>query len=401
MTWRRLALGLLLVFPSASMAQDVTLHGMADFRLVAPSGQVSNVDGGLGKFSWGDGRGSPVLPEFGQGVLRGSVLFTPALRAVAEIRYDPQQKTAIDLLDAYFRYSPVSTSRWRWGIRAGAFFPPISLETPNIGWTPEWTLTPSALNAWIGEELRIIGTEMNVEWRGDLDRFELVAAAYGLNQPAGEAMSAYGWTFDARPTGLADHLRLPGLPVAPGAKYNYEFRQFDQSIGWYTGIAWERLDLGRIALLRYDNEANPHKHDSAEFAWHTRFWSLAGNTQIGPVVVLAQAMVGTTVIEPLLGSNFTTEFWAWYVLAGIERGNWRYAVRFDQFATSESGPATGLKGTEHGVAGTAAIIWTPRKGINVIGEVISTNYNRAQRVLIGQAPHVIETQAQLALRVSF
>src|SRR5258705_9405197 len=56
-------------------------------------------------------------------------------------------------------YRPVSTSAFRWSIKAGAFFPPISLENTEIGWTSPWTLTPSAINAWVGEELRTIGLE--------------------------------------------------------------------------------------------------------------------------------------------------------------------------------------------------------------------------------------------------
>jgi hypothetical protein len=220
---------------------------MADFRLIAPSGQVSNYDGGLGKFAWGDG-GSPVIPAFGQAVLRGSILFTPDLRAVAEIRYDPAQKTAINILESYLRYRPVSTSRWRWGVRGGAFFPPVSLETPEIGWASEWTVTPSAVNSWVGQELRILGAEATLEWRGDVDRFEFVAAAYGWNEPAGAAMAAYGWTFNDRPIGLFDHLRMPNYFAAPGAAaYTYEFRQFDHSVGWYLGATWERPDLGRIS----------------------------------------------------------------------------------------------------------------------------------------------------------
>jgi hypothetical protein len=381
---------------------DVSLTGLADLRLVAPSGQDSNTNGGLGKLPWGDGRGSPVIPELDQAVLRGSVLLLPDLRLSAEFRYDPMQKTVVDVLDAFVRYRPVSVTRWRWNFRAGAFFPPISLENTGIGWTPEWTLTPSAINAWIGEELRILGAEATVEWRGDIDRFELLAAAFGDNEPAGAAIATYGWTFNNRATGLLDHVRLPDVFSAGGVPYYVdEFRQFDHSVGWYLGATWEREDVGRVALLRYDNEADPNAHDATEFAWHTRFWSLSGSSQIGPVVILAQAMQGATTIEPFAGFVATTNFWAYYVLAGVERGDWRFALRFDQFATSEDSPGPAPNNTEHGVALTTAVTWTPRKGISVVGELLATDYSAAQRTFIGKSPHVVETQAQVALRLSF
>jgi hypothetical protein len=390
------------MLPCSAMAQDFSLSGMADLRLVAPSGQDSNENGGLGVLPWGDGRGSPVIPELDQAVLRGSALILPDLRATAEIRYDPTQKTVVDLLDAYVRYRPVSTSAWRWSVRTGAFFPPISLENGGIGWSPEWTLTPSAINAWVGEELRIIGSEATIEWRGDVDHFEFTAAAYGLNEAAGVAMYAYGWTFNDPATGLLDHVRLPNAISFTGTPwYSDEFRQFDHSIGWYAGLTWDRPDIGRISLLRYDNEADPNAHDNSEYGWHTRFWSLSASTEIGPVIILAQAMTGATTIEPFAGYTDTTNFWACYVLAGIEQGDWRYAVRFDEFGTAELNPSSPPGNDQHGVALTAAVTWTVRKGIRITGELLGVDYRQAERTLIGKPPHVVETQAQLALRLSF
>ncbi len=397
-----LAAGMTFAMSCGGMAQHVTFSGLLDLRLLAPSGQDSNMDGGLGKLSWGDSRGSPVIPDLSEAVLRAAAVLTPDLLALAEVRYDPRQKTVIDLVDAYVRYRPVSTSRWRWSVRVGAFFPPVSLENTNIGWSADWTLTPSAINAWIGEELRAIGGETTLEWRGDVDQITFTAAAFGWNEPAGAAIAAYGWTFNERPTGLFDHVRLPDIFAAPGAQlWSYEFRQLDHSVGWYAGISWERPDIGRIALLRYDNEADPAATDGTEFGWRTKFWSLSGSTQIGPVVILAQAMIGSTAINPFAGYVSTTQFWAYYVLAGIERDKWRFAVRFDQFATSETSPSPPPRGDEHGIAGTTAITWMPRKGISVVAELIAIDYNRAQRVLIGESPHATEIQAQLALRLSF
>jgi hypothetical protein len=307
----------------------------------------------------------------------------------------------VDVIDAYVRYRPVSLTPWRWSVRAGAFFPPISLENTGIGWTTEWTLTPSAINAWIGQELRVLGGETTLEWRGDVDRFEVVASAYGDNEPAGATIASYGWTFNDRATGLLDHVRLPNVFNGGPPFHIDEFRQFDHAIGWYLGFTWDRPDIGRISFLRYDNEADAAAHDATQFAWRTRFWSLSASTEIGPVVVLAQAMHGATTIEPFADFTSTTNFWAWYVLAGVERGDWRFAVRFDQFATVEVSPATPPKNDEHGIAGTTAVTWTPRKGISVVGELMAIDYTRAQRVLIGKPPHVTEVQAQLALRLSF
>ena len=406
--WPLAAIGMLL--GGVAHAQQLHVEGLADLRVVVPSGQESNLDGGLGKLRWGnDDGGAAVRPELGGLVLRGVLDLTPELLVVGEIRSDTQQKTPVDIVDAFVRWRPVSTTRWRWWLKAGAFFPPISLENTGIGWSTEWTLTPSAINAWVGDELRIIGGEAMVEWRGDSDHLQAYGSIFGWNQPAGVALANRGWSFNDRPLGLFDHIRLPDVVAeqreALGQTYHSlfegEFRQIDRSPGWYAGVAWERPEYGRIALLRYDNRADPAMQSGGQFAWRTKFWSLSASTELAGFVVLSQAMVGSTVITPLPTVSSVTDFWAAYVLAGYERGNWRYAVRFDEFGTSERHPGPTPRLSEQGFAGTAAVTWSPWKWLRVTGEVICIDYTRAQRTLQGVSPHTIETQAQLAARLRF
>ena len=54
---------------------------------------------------------------------------------------------------------PAAAGPVSWSVKTGAFFPTISLENDDLGWTSPYTLTPSAINSWIGEELRTIGSE--------------------------------------------------------------------------------------------------------------------------------------------------------------------------------------------------------------------------------------------------
>ena len=69
------------------------------------------------------------------------------------------QRSGVDALEAYARYSPQTSGDWQWSVKAGAFFPPISLENTEVGWTSPWTLTPSAINSWVGEEVKVVGGE--------------------------------------------------------------------------------------------------------------------------------------------------------------------------------------------------------------------------------------------------
>ena len=384
-----------------------SFNGYADLRLVHPADSTGVFDGGPGKTRWGnDGNPEAVAPELGAIVLRASAVPTPALRAVAEFRYDSQQKTALDIVDAFVRYRPVSITRWRWSVKAGAFFPPISLENTDLGWTSPWTLTPSAINSWVGDELRTIGGEASIEWRGDVDYLTASAALMGWNQPAGVGIALRGWTFDDNPTGLLGHLRLPDAIVEGNlsgndsyrAVYEDEFRQIDGNPGWYATASWERPDLGRLTALYYDNNADP----AAPGAWHTKFWSAGASTQFGNVVVMAQGMVGSTEIHPVSYFTSSTDFRAAYLLAGWEQKQFRYALRLDDFGTSTQPSGALPEPGEHGTAVTAAVTWKPRRWMRIISEVLYVDSWRPQRLLYDDTPaQAKETQVQLALRVSF
>jgi len=75
------------------------------------------------------------------------------------LRAEPDDRNVVDALEAYLRYAPASDGDVSWSMKAGAFFPTISLENDDLGWASPYTLTPSAINSWIGDELRTIGGE--------------------------------------------------------------------------------------------------------------------------------------------------------------------------------------------------------------------------------------------------
>src|SRR5262249_5141994 len=135
---------------SPACAQDFSLHGFADARLIVSPDETSWVDGGLGKARYGDGNEGARIGA-AAGVAGWQI--DAAWLAVADLRYQAALGPALSLTEAYVRLRPVSTSRWRWSIKAGEFFAPVSLENEGIGWTSLWTLTPSAIDSWVGDEL--------------------------------------------------------------------------------------------------------------------------------------------------------------------------------------------------------------------------------------------------------
>lgn len=146
------------------------LRGYADLGIAVTDTRVGWTDGGVGKLRYGTDESGErdVFPVFSEAMLIGNLSWGRAWRAHLALKYDDEQRHALDIAEAYLAYRGPPRPTLRWRARAGTFIPPFSLENHAIGWTSPYTLSSSALNAWIGEELRVNGGELKaiVPWRG-------------------------------------------------------------------------------------------------------------------------------------------------------------------------------------------------------------------------------------------
>jgi len=396
---KRFALILPLIATPAAAA-DFSFEGYGDFRLISPPSTNSYLDGDLGKLRYSNGE-ETFQP--GDIVGEGRVLVTPELMATATARVNTQYGPGADILEGYVRYRPVSTTEWRWSVKAGAFFPPMSLENDQVGWSTFWTITPSAINSWVGNELRIIGAEGTLEWRRASGDITLSGAVFGWNDPAGVMMADRGWNFDDRYTGLIEHSRLPDAAAFGGATppiYANLFTEMDNSPGWYVDLSWEPEDLGGFEIMRYDNETDPSVIKGGQIGWHTRFWDVGYQKQFGRLTLLAQGISGATTIEPSPFYHQTTDFKSAYALAGYDMDKWWVAARLDLFQTrTQASFPSSLN--EDGHAYTLSLSYLPQKWLRFTGELLSVDDTRQERIAVGEAAHQIETQFQFLTRVYF
>jgi hypothetical protein len=393
------------IAPSLLRAQDFQLHGFADLRVIAAPDERSWSRGGLGKTRYG---GNDDGARFGGAALSATWQATPQLLVVADLRYQPQDHAAASLIEAFARYRPVSTDAWRWSLKAGEFFPPISLENDGVGWTSLWTLTPSAINSWVGEELRTLGAELRVEHRGEPNTFEAAIALFAANDPAGEILFARGWSLSDLTGGIGSRLREPdayaeAVGVAPPRRYD-PFIEIDHRVGFYGDVTWRSQAFGRATLLYYDNRADPSayhafNHGDELFAWRTHFTSLGGQTGVGNLLLIGQVIAGTTEIAPP-GFRGEAHFSAAYLLAGWNLGAWRPALRVDLFQTRDD-PISEPALREHGNALTLALNWKPRDWLRLTGEVVRVDSSRDFRTAAGLVPHQVDTQVQFNARLLF
>jgi hypothetical protein len=402
---RNTLLAALIVFGSCTSARaaEFSFDGYADLRAIFPSNEVGWLDGGLGKLRYGAEQANPefrIAEVVGQGVAQ----ITPGLMAMAVVRYAPEQRTFFDVVEAFVRWRPVSTTPVRFSLEAGAFFPPISLENTEIGWTSPWTLTPSAINSWVGEELRTIGAEATVEWRRETGTISAYVALYGWNDPTGILLNVRGWALHDQWTGLIDRPRLPDIyaagrrPPEPTPMRTYEFLEIDGRVGYYAGASWDEIGIGHLDILYYNNDADPTA-ETKQVAWETQFWNIGLSTELGPVTLMAQGMRGSTFFQP--SQNFWSDTWfeSAYLLAGWNiNESWRIAGRAEVFSANETRTGSGLRLSEYGHAFTAAINYLPNDWLRLTGEYIRVDSTRRQRTRGGLDPHAVEDQFQLSAR---
>jgi hypothetical protein len=386
-------------------AQDLVVHGFADVRQVSAADELGWMRGGLGKTRYGDGEDGA---RFGAAAVVVAWQFAPEWRALADLRYQPQNGSTFALTEAFVRYRPVSTSAWRWSLKLGEFFPPISLENDGVAWTSLWTLTQSAIDTWVGEEMRTIGGEFRIEHRDEPNTVEGGLGVFGGNDPLGEIIASRGWSLDDLVSGFGSRLREPDvyaelLGLAPPRRYD-PFLEIDHRAGAYADLTWRSSERGRATLLHYDNRADPSNyhtfnHGDQLFAWRTKFTSFGAQTQADNWTFIAQAMSGSTEIAPT-GFRSVTYFSAGYLLAGVDLGAWRPALRFDAF-TTRADPASPAGLSEHGNALTLALNWRPLDWLRLTGEALRVDTWREQRLAQGLASRQTDTQLLLNARVLY
>jgi hypothetical protein len=397
-----LAVPLLVLSMARADAVDFAFSGYLDARVIAPAAETSWVQGGLGKFRFGPDRGNF---RFVEAIGQAQASFDNDLSAVVVGRLEPTDSAGLDFLEAYALYAPRAAGDLSWSVKAGAFFPTISFENDDIGWQSPYTITPSAINAWIGEELRTIGAEGTLRWNaGDFGVISAMGSLLCCNDEAGILMADRGWGLHDRATGLLERIRIPDATIRIFRQrppfYTGEFDEIEGDVGWYGGLTWQLPDsLGKISIVRYDNNADPAAVSRRDTGWDTRFWSFAGRTQFDNIILIAQHMAGYTSVVSR-NTLMVTKFQSVFLLGAMDWNDWRFSMRGEIFQTRKRPSATTSPFSEDGAAFTAAVSWTGIENLRLAGEVILMGNRRLEYRNDGLPARLTTSQAQLSARYS-
>lgn len=394
----RLAALLLFAVGSAHAGEPLDMRVGADVRVVSADAEHSIVGGGLDRTRFdGDHDGL----RFGSAWLRAQYRLSDALSVRTDLlSYGDGHGAALDATQLYLQFRPFPSGPVRWGIKAGAFYPELSMENRGPAWTPVYTLTPSAINAWYGEELRAIGVETEARWLGANQGYNgdvgLIAGVYGWNDPIGTLIAFRGWALHDRQTGLKGY--LSGPPGTGGVRIK-EFTEIDGRPGYYAGVDWRHGDRLDFRVFRYDNRADPAAHTST-YAWLTRFTAAGMRWEADAHwTLIGQVLRGDTAWGPPATWEQVWDMDAWFVMASSEWNQWRFSLRRDGFSTQQV-KGMGVLGNydDRGHAWTASAIWSWREHWQLLGEWLQIDSRFPYRATYGETASQKNRQFQLAMR---
>lgn len=333
------------------------LSGLFETRFAQTSQARSWLEGGPGKLRYG---GKDVDAN-GSGD-RGSTLFTvpkasllldvPVLKA-GELHLhldldadNDLRESRIGVIEAFGAFER-SFEPWAARLRVGALIPPVSLEHPEPGWTTRYTVTPSAIASWIGEEVRAFGPEAAIEFSGAEHAARATASVFSGSDMSGHLLLYRGWA-------LHDYTADLSAVYSPGGVRTRPFRELDGRPGFY-GRAEARLfnDLVRLTGGYWDNngdlDAGVADGAAILWTWQTRFWDTGAQLDWRRLTLIAQFMRGES-------ANLVCSRWDWqaaFALASYRlAGSLRASARYDRFQGNG-------RSWEDGYALTGAVLWDP------------------------------------------
>jgi hypothetical protein len=391
-----------------------------DVRLARAGGTRSFMDGGLGKTRYGgdENGGSRSLLRLSQLSFVADARFSPNFGAYAQLNFDgePDRGDAgerVDLVEAFLRLSTELGEGNELRGRAGLFIPPLSLEHPGKAWTTAYTITPSVINSWVGEEVRSLGAEVSFARTGLENEFSFSGAGFGWNDPNGALLAYRGWAVHDRQTALADRVPLPPLPsfedggiFSAQAPWAEPVREVDHRAGFYAAASWDNYQRFLVNAIYYDTRAPRDAFDGEQYGWAAKFYDVGfrlslGDRANGPEI-LAQYLAGDSWMgnEAPDFPQVRLDYDAAYSLVTVPFGRQRLSSRYDWFRSKDRDRFRGGDDNdENGYALTMDYLFRVTDKQRLALELMRVTSDRPARAAIGLPPTAREWLIQISYRI--
>jgi hypothetical protein len=284
----------------------------------------------------------------------------------------------------------------------------VSLENTGVAWTHPDMISASALNSWIGEEVKVAGLEASLIHDFGAQEVSATGGVFGWNDTSATLLTFRGWALGAVKAPVRHEFELPPLSPFMAMRQGdetYPFRELDNRAGYYARLQWRPPAPVTLEAFYYDNGGNGTSADGdLQWSWDTRFLNLGLRAEVDDRTrITAQAMSGRTLMGyPYLGERWIdVGFQSAYLEARRTYGDDALTGRLDWFETDDRTLKALDNNDERGWAATAA--WRHRltSHADVILEAQRLDSRRPSRAYGGVAPRQEQTVLQSALRLSF
>ncbi|ASD65691.1 hypothetical protein [Pseudoalteromonas piscicida] len=333
-----------------------------------------------------------------------------SLHGVTQYVSDPDDK--LGFTELYLQYRTLPKNGRRVIVRAGGFYPKFSVENPDIGWSSPYTYQYSAINAWIGEEVRVFGGEVAIEQpkthRSRGQGFKGVFGVFKGNDPAGTLLAWRGFTVHDRqsvfneslPFAAVESLNTPQLQLQ--AQHVEPFSEVDGRFGYYVGYHRDFSNRSKINVYWYDNNGDPSKinYRIGQYAWDTKFISAAWRYKLTlKTQLLIQGMAGSTAMGGNRGVDI--DFNSWFLLLSHKFDDWRFSVRAEQFKVIDKDDWQFDPNQSDGHALTAAVKCQINSSWLVGGELLNLTTTVANREAFNGKPKQTDNVWRLSAEYRF
>jgi len=336
------------VQPTSKPAWDFS--GTFDLRTILSGKEESWLEGGQGRTLYGG------QPSVGRTNRRDATL--KLTRLALEMKWKegpfqmhvqanaddgPSDSGALGLAEAWVGFRHSFSEIQRVSFRLGLLIPPLSLEHPDTAWSTRYTLTPSAINTWIGEEVRPLALEWNLtrDWQG-LFPLTWTGAVFSNNDPAGSILAWRGWSLHDHQWRTGSTLPISAIPakLAPRSNRVQPFKEIDGRPGFYTGLSMSSPSSWKIRYLFSHSLAPEDVLDAEnEYTWTTFYHHLALEWQpsfFHDLKLISQLMRGVTWMGPVHAPGVNARFSALYLMASLDlKEHGRASLRFDRFRVED------------------------------------------------------------------
>lgn len=355
-------------------SETFTIEGVVVGKAFDATGPKSWLEGAWGRLASADNQDTQ-----GAGRVEAAITWEPSLwfkayiHGLGRLEPDDYEGDEAGIAEAYIEASAFLGDASRFKFRLGLFFPPTSMENTGSMWTSPYTLSFSAINTWIGEEMRMLGLDISYahEFAPSKDLFWGLTA-FGGNDTLGALLAWRGWA-------MGDRLSVPGevLPIPShsslsdgavfGAQRDSGTKPFGSDLDDNPGYAARfGVDIeGRWVFQGnwVDNRADRQLY-GGDYAWETDFISLGSELElIGGFTFIGEYMKGKTgmgIASPGNG-HVQLDFQSYYGLLTWFYEGWRVTGRLDDFQTEDRDfEVAGFNADlndEDGDGLTLAVIW--------------------------------------------